>query len=344
MNAKLHLRYVQLIRKPDGRAYYYFRRGDVRIALPGTPGTRQFADAYDAALKTPASPIGSGKVAAGSVAAVAAAWYQAPAFTKLSGASQKTYRRRLDEWLAKAGPLPVDKVEPRHILASIEKRAATPAQANALLNVLRQLFSYAFKHGFCPQNPARSVDRLKYKKQPYATWTEEHIARFRDHWPSGTRARLALELMLNTGSRRSDAIRLGPQHLRGGALAFKQQKTGVELEIPLHPDLRAELALASKKHLAFLATERGAPFASGTGFYNWFSECAAKAGIPKGMSPHGLRKATARRLAEAGCSPHQIQAITGHKTLSEVERYTKEVEQRRLAKGAILRLAKPHKG
>jgi integrase len=35
---------------------------------------------------------------------------------------------------------------------------------------------------------------------------------------------------------------------------------------------------------------------------------------------HGLRKAAARRLAEA----KQIQAITGHKTLAEVERYTRK--------------------
>jgi hypothetical protein len=50
---------------------------------------------------------------------------------------------------------------------------------------------------------------------------------------------------------------------------------------------------------------------------------------------HGLRKAAARRLAEAGATPHQIAAVTGHKTLSEIERYTREASQPGLAASAI---------
>lgn len=90
-------------------------------------------------------------------------------------------------------------------------------------------------------------------------------------------------------------------------------------------------------------TEAGAPFASGGAFYNWFMDCAAKAGIGRGLSPHGLRKATARRLAEAGCTPHQIAAVTGHQTLQEVERYTREADQRRLAGAAVRSITKPPK-
>jgi integrase len=109
----------------------------------------------------------------------------------------------------------------------------------------------------------------------------------------------------------------------------------------LHPELRAELAAAPAGHLAFLVTEQGRPFASGTAFYNWFKDCAAKAGVARGLSPHGLRKATARRLAEAGCTPHQIAAITGHQSLKEVERYTRGADQRRLAASAVVRLGPP---
>jgi integrase len=50
--------------------------------------------------------------------------------------------------------------------------------------------------------------------------------------------------------------------------------------------------------------------------------------------PHGLRHAAATRLAEAGASPHQIAAITGHKSLTEVARYTKTADQIRMAKEA----------
>jgi len=69
------------------------------------------------------------------------------------------------------------------------------------------------------------------------------------------------------------------------------------------------------------------------------SEAADLAGLPKAAAAHGLRKAAARRLAEAGCSANQIMAITGHKSLKEVERYTRAAGQRLLAESAMKRVA-----
>ena len=62
------------------------------------------------------------------------------------------------------------------------------------------------------------------------------------------------------------------------------------------------------------------------------------ADLPRRCVTHGLRKAAARRLAEAGCSAHEIAAITGHRTLKEIERYTRGAEQARLAAAAIRRM------
>ena len=62
-----------------------------------------------------------------------------------------------------------------------------------------------------------------------------------------------------------------------------------------------------------------------------------RAGLPH-CSAHGLRKAAARRLAEAGCSAHEIMSITGHQSLKEVERYTREAGRRNLADSAMKRI------
>jgi integrase len=326
-----------------GRLYHYFRRGDVNLRLPGLPGSKAFMEAYAAALERRPLPIGAAKATPGSMSALAASWYSTNSFTSLTAASQRTYRRLLEAFLKDHGDKPVAMLEPHHILRILQAKAATPAQANALRNVLRQLLQHGFEHGWRKDNPIRDVKRLRYVKKPYATWAEEDIAAFEARWPSGTRARLALALLLHTGQRRSDVIRMGPQHVRGGAIMVRQRKTGAELQIPMHAGLRAELAEAPKGHMAFLVTEQQRPFASGNAFYNWFIDCAAKAGIAKGLSPHGLRKATARRLAEAGCTPHQIAAITGHQSLKEVERYTRAADQRRLAKAAVVRLRKAPK-
>lgn len=325
-----------------GRLYHYFRRGDVNLRLPGLPGSKEFMAAYQAALERKPPPIGAAKTAPGSMAALAAEWYQSPGFLRLTEGSQRTYRRHLERFLSDHGTKRVAAVEAHHLLRILDRKAETPAAANALRNVLRLVLQHGFERGWRADNPMRDVRRLRYEKKPFATWSEDDIAVFEARWPSGTRARLALYLLLYTGQRRSDVIRMGPQHVRGGHIVITQQKTRVVPAIPIHGDLRGELATLKGDHLAFLMTERGAPFASGNAFYNWFMDCAAKAGIPPGLSPHGLRKATCCRLAEAGASTHQIAAIVGM-SLRMVEHYTKEVNQRRLAAAAVVNLGRPPK-
>jgi len=104
-------------------------------------------------------------------------------------------------------------------------------------------------------------------------------------------------------------------------------------------DLQAALAAMPSNHLTFLTTAFGKPFVA-AGFTNWFREACNAAGLPKGTSAHGLRKAAARRLAEAGCSANVIASITGHKSLTEIERYTKAADQARMARDGMAILIK----
>jgi integrase len=104
--------------------------------------------------------------------------------------------------------------------------------------------------------------------------------------------------------------------------------------IPLHPELQTILARSRAGHLTFLTTAADKPFDPGY-FTNWFGGLCRAAGLPLGLSAHGLRKAMCRRLAEAGCSANQIAAISGHATLREVGRYTKAADQKRLARDAM---------
>jgi integrase/recombinase XerD len=130
------------------------------------------------------------------------------------------------------------------------------------------------------------------------------------------------------------------QHVHDGVLTVDQGKTeGQEashLEIPLHPKLREIIDATPSGHLNFLVTSFGKPYGA-AGFSNWFRELCDSAGCPD-VSAHGLRKATARRLAEIGCSTHEIAAITGHASLSEVQRYTRAADRKRLAQAAMKKL------
>jgi integrase len=151
--------------------------------------------------------------------------------------------------------------------------------------------------------------------------------------------------MLCAAPRRSDVVRLGPQNILAGRLIYRRKKTGAEINVPLLPQLEAAISAMPTfaKQDFFLQTHFGAGFTE-TGFYNWFTERTREAGIPKGHSPHGLRKACCRRLAEAGCSPHEVMSVSGHVTLREVERYTKAANRARLADSAMAALQTAQKG
>jgi integrase len=129
-------------------------------------------------------------------------------------------------------------------------------------------------------------------------------------------------------------ILLGRQHRRGGKIYLRQSKTGRELAIPIHPELQTVLDATPADNLTFLVSRGGRPFHPDA-FTHWLRKRCAEAGIRAGATPHGLRKAACRRLAEAGCSEKIISAISGHATLREVARYTAAADQARLAEQGI---------
>ncbi|MDT8871555.1 tyrosine-type recombinase/integrase [Komagataeibacter rhaeticus] len=125
--------------------------------------------------------------------------------------------------------------------------------------------------------------------------------------------------------------------IRDGFIHVQQQKTGAQLRIPIHPMLADNLDQWKGSSPYILTSRTGVPWRPGvlsTAMYN-----AAKEGkIPKGLNVHGLRKLAATMLAEAGCTTHEIAAITGHKTLAMIQHYTQSADQERLAKGAVNRM------
>ena len=171
----------------------------------------------------------------------------------------------------------------------------------------------------------------------YHTWNEDDIAQFEARHPIGTKARLAFALLLFSAQRRADVIKLGRGNIRGNAIELVQQKTGTPLLLPIHPTLAEIIAKTKVLGIAtFLTTARGVAFTP-IGFSGWFSDKVAEAGL-SGLSGHGLRKSCVVRLAEAGCSASLIGAVTGHRTLGEIDRYVKAASQARMARDAMARI------
>ena len=326
-----------------GKTRRYFRRpGCPRIPLPGEIGSPEFIAAYAHALRGERPQVEGTQ--ARTMEALVTAFLASPRFTRLRPDSQRSYRAIMDRLRKEHGTKGVATLEPRHIRKMLEGRAETPTAANALRNVLRQLLRYAVQFGWRKDNPADGVEKVQHRSDGHHAWTEAEIRAFEEFHPAGSRARLALALLLHTGQRRGDIVKMGPAHLRtverdGRAVTLLdvfQGKTRTRLALPVTPALAEALALAPEG-ATFIQGQTGAPMTP-EGFSNWFVEAAREAGLPTGRSPHGLRKATARRLAEVGCTNHEIAAVTGHASLSEVQRYTRSADQERLARTAVGRL------
>ena len=338
---RFKLKHVDRFVDRNGHVRHYFRRNrGTRILLPGEPGSTEFMAAYQAALAgepLPATKTPRQRGAPGTFDALVQLYFDSSNFARLAPSTRNAYRLVVERLIRdeKIGHRLVRQMTREHVSRMVAKRASTPGAANDVLKKIRVLVRFAI------DNRWRQDDctlRIKpFAEGEFHTWTDDELVAFEAHWPIGTRERTAFGLLVYTGQRLADVRKMIWSDLDGPGINVKQGKTGEKLWIPLHPDLAAILEQWPRTHVAMLTTKFGQPFTV-KGFGNWMADRIERAGLPKRCVTHGLRKAAARRLADAGCTPHQIMAITGHRSLKEVQRYTKAAEQRHLAQAAMERL------
>ncbi|AKO96175.1 Site-specific recombinase XerD [Marinovum algicola DG 898] len=332
-------KYVHVYRDRHGKVRIYFNKpGQPRVPLPGPLNSPAFFAAYAKAiagveLTTTTKP----KAAKDTISALIELYYNSPLFHGLSDSSKTNYRRILERFRQEHGDKPITGLGRKHVTSILGKMSDRPEAANTLLKRLKVLMGFALDNGMIDHNPLVGMKGFKTSSEGFHTWSEDEIARFEDRHPIGSKARLAMTLMLCTGQRRSDVVRMGWQHVDGNLIAVKQQKTGANLLIPIHPKLKAVLDQMPRDNMTFLLTDYGKPF-SANGFGNWMRKRCDEAALSV-CSSHGLRKACARRLAEAGCSNQEIEAVTEHETEAEVTRYTKAADQKVLALKAMGKLS-----
>jgi integrase len=331
---RIRLKYVHEFVDRHGKPRHYFRRaGFKQVRLPEPPGSPEFNEAYQTALEGAARiEIGATRSAAGSVGALVSAYLNSMGFKNLAAETQRSRRGILERFRNEKGDKRVAMLRPEHVQKMLNSKAGTPSAARNFLNTLRVLMAFAREIGMRTDDPTFGVKRPKIKTTGWRTWTEDDIAAYEGRHAIGTQARLAMALMLFTGQRRGDIVHMGRQHVRNGAIEVRQRKTGTVLTIPIHAELQTIIDAVPSNHLTFLTTSQGKPFKSAASFGNWFGDCCRRAGLPKGTAAHGFRKAACRRLAEAGCSASEIMSISGHKSLSEVQRYCDAADQARMAR------------
>jgi integrase len=333
-------RYVHAYNDRHGALRTYFRRGADKVALPRPPLSDDWWQAYraflagDLAKAEETRQVGAERTLPGTVSALVVAYLTSADYAALAPVTKANRRNILDRWREQWGDRRLKDLQARHVVGWLDERRDTPAAAQNFLKALKPAARHGVAIGLLQTDPTASVKAPRAKKTGgFHPWSDEEVGTYRAHHALGTNARLALELLIGTAQRRSDVVRMGRQHLRGDVIQVRQGKTGATLVVPIGPSLAAALAAVPADHLTFLVTGQGKPY-SAAGFGNQFREWVDQSGLPKACAAHGLRKAACRQLAEAGCTAHEIQAISGHVTLAEVQRYCAAADQAVLARRA----------
>lgn len=330
------------------RFYFYFRHPLVgRVPLKGVLGTATFWAEYQACMervREATSEIGKGRNAAGGVRAVVTAYLHSNAFASLGERTQIQRRPQLLKYADCMGDDPLAKITAAGLahLYSTD----TLIMQHTYRKVLRGLFAFAMDAGLARTNPAAEW-KLAAKPESVGslTWEDGHVEAFRACWTSGTRERMALELLINTAARGgSDVVKMGWQNVKGTALHFRAEKNDATVVVPILPHLRAEIARVPAGQMLFLPTKHGGQMGAGgkTGNSTWgtfFRKACRAAGIPDGYSAHGIRKYTAVQLTYAGCSDQEILSVLGDSDPKMLRTYTAAAREEIKAQNAFAKLA-----
>lgn len=327
-----------------GKVRWYFRKGKgPRIRLPGEYESPEFNAAYEQALAgiIETRPAHQPKHRQGSLAWLIEQYRKSAEFQSLSPITRKNRDAIYRQVTKTGGDLTASRITPEKIREGLKNRAGKPGSQRNFLRAMRGLFQWAVPD-YVPSDPTAGLSVKMPKTLGHKPWTVDMIEQYHRVHPLGTKARLAMDLMLYTGLRRSDVVRIGPQHIRDGILTIRLQKSGgmTEVVLPVLAPLQESINAAKTGDLAFLVTNFGKPFTA-AGFGNWFAEQCKAAGVDG--RAHGLRKAAATFAAENGATPHDLMAIFGWQSLQEAELYTKAADRKRAAmqKAHLLLMTKP---
>lgn len=342
----LKLRYLVEDLDRHGNVRLYVRRpGQPKVRLQQRPGSPEFLEEYRRAIAGEIKPKAPRPRTSDprSLSWLCARYYESAEYKRLAPSTQHVRRLLLDALCQDDGEKPYALLEPRHVRDMRDERADRPEAANAVVKALRQVFAWAVEAGQAGRNPARDVPYIRTGSPGFHTWTIEEVRQYEATHPVGTKARLAMALLLYTMARRSDVVTLGRQHIRQGRLHFvpvkNRRRKPQPVAINVLPELQRIIDGSPCGDLTFLVTEFGRPF-SVEGFGNRFRKWCDAAGLPH-CSAHGLRKAMATRLAEMGASPHQLMAIGGWSSIKEPERYTAAARRKVLAEGGMALYREP---
>ncbi|MBO9624115.1 MAG: tyrosine-type recombinase/integrase [Sphingomonas sp.] len=342
--------HVYPVKDRHGKTRYRFvRKGWKGGYLPGDPGAAEFHARYAALVGAgPVEPASAGSprsIKPRSLDELVIRYKKTVRWSKKGARTQLVQGRILERFCDRVGKTgrrygerPVASVTVAWLETVFGTMAETPAAANELRKVLAGLMDCARRMSppWITDNPVRLTDKYD-KGEGFHDWTNEEIEQYRAYHKLGSMARLTLELALNTAARRCNVNKIERDHIKGGRVIVDHAKGNNQASVPLLATTRAAIDALPAAPIRFLVTTQfGKPFTD-AGLGNRMRKWCDDAGLPH-CSMHGLRKATARRLAEGGATDAEGQAVTGHKKAETFAYYRARANRAALADRAFSNL------
>ena len=251
-------------------------------------------------------------------------------YKKLSAASKMTYKGAADKAISKIGKRSLAKINRPMLIGVFEEIAEkTPASANVFASFMSVVFGYALDKGYAESNPAARLKRRRLGE--HKRWSVSDVKRVVSL--NDRRVSTAVALAWYTAQREGDILAMKWSDYKDGVLSIDQQKTGLTMQIKVHPDLAIflEKIRADAKDTDFIVS--GQKKLKSPAFRYIFKQRLMDAGVNKVF--HGIRKGIACALSENGHPLSDIAAFLGHKSTRMTEHYVKEVDNAKLIKRAV---------
>ena len=302
--------------KPGG--LYFWRRPGAAVKMQAEPFTDAWWAEYAKLLKgTPPPPRGK------TFRALIASYKRSARFEKLKPRSRADYEKVLTFIEERLGGQEVSKVRRHHVVAWRDQNSGR--FADYLVQVLRVLFEHAVDQGWRDDNPAKGVQTVYRPSGTRKAWPEDLVQAARETATGDTL--LLFEILVGTGQRIGDVLRMKWSDIAGDAIYVGQSKTGEELWVPFTDRLREALREAPRRGETILTSKRGGPL-SYRAAADRMRKLREAIGAGEAHDTHALRYTTTAELAALGCDDELIMSVTGHRTKAMVAKYAGPARQR----------------
>ena len=234
------------------------------------------------------------------------------------------------------GSKPLDRIAPAHVRRWFDAYSRTsPGGANRTLDILRQIMNFAIACGHIETNPARDVK--KNRRTPLTRFlSRDEIGRLHgaldEHAERGGESRKQadiIRLLLLTGCRRGEIVRLRWSEVQGDALMLAESKTGPR-KVPLNSQARRILERQPRGDSGFVFPSPSDPSRPRCDHLRLWYRVRKEAGIEE-VRLHDLRHTHASHAVMNGVPLPVVSRLLGHADVRMTLRYAhlgdREIEE-----------------